>query len=405
MSKSRKDTKGRVLPPNVSQKSDGRYIWRKMIDGKQYSICENDLIELKKKIIQKEADIQNNVCRDLGKCTVNQYFDKYIELVEDIKPQTKQNYRNYWKWYIRESRIGKMQLGKVRNSDIVELYKELGDKLAYSTIKYVDSILKNMFECAMYDDRLIPDNPCKRAMSKIKKTESEEREALTEEQQSLFIDYTSKDRAYSVYLPLFTVMLGTGCRIGEVLGLRWCDIDMENGIISINHTLSYKSVGNGKHDYFISTTKSKSGNREIPMLPEVRKALINQKKYKSLIGISNDFEVDGYSDFVFTSKKGKPYTQEQVNRVIRGIIDKINLGEKKLADKEGREYVEFPRISAHVLRHTFCTRFCENETNVKIIQAIMGHSKIETTMNIYSHATAEKKKDSMNNLIGKIKIS
>ena len=59
----------------------------------------------------------------------------------------------------------------------------------------------------------------------------------------------------------------------------------------------------------------------------------------------------------------------------------------------------------HNLRHTFCTRFCENETNIKVIQEIMGHSDIGTTMNIYAEATEAKKRESFDNLEGKIKIS
>ena len=63
-----------------------------------------------------------------------------------------------------------------------------------------------------------------------------------------------------------------------------------------------------------------------------------------------------------------------------------------------------PHLSAHTFRHTFCTRFCENETNVKMIQAIMGHADIATTMNIYADATEKKKKETMENLEGKIRI-
>ena len=79
--------------------------------------------------------------------------------------------------------------------------------------------------------------------------------------------------------------------------------------------------------------------------------------------------------------------------------------ETVLADQEGRDPVLIRHFSAHNLRHTFCTRFCENERNIKVIQEIMGHADIETTMNIYAEATKEKKKESFSNLEGKIKIS
>ena len=81
-----------------------------------------------------------------------------------------------------------------------------------------------------------------------------------------------------------------------------------------------------------------------------------------------------------------------------------NEQEEKKKKKEKRNPVIIRYFSVHNLRHTFCTRFCENETNIKVIQDIMGHSDISTTMNIYAEATDSKKKESFKNLQGKIKI-
>ena len=80
----------------------------------------------------------------------------------------------------------------------------------------------------------------------------------------------------------------------------------------------------------------------------------------------------------------------------------FNKEETARAKKEGREPELMVDFSCHVLRHTFCTRFCENETNLKVIQDIMGHADITTTMQIYAEATKEKKQEIMANLEGKI---
>ena len=93
-----------------------------------------------------------------------------------------------------------------------------------------------------------------------------------------------------------------------------------------------------------------------------------------------------------------------INRVIDRIVKEHNKQEKMLAEQEGREPLIIPHFSVHNLRHTFCTRFCENETNIKIIQEIMGHADITTTMDIYNEATKEKKKESFAGLEGKIKV-
>lgn len=97
--------------------------------------------------------------------------------------------------------------------------------------------------------------------------------------------------------------------------------------------------------------------------------------------------------------------QHSVNRAIDRICAAYIEDETVLADQEGRDPVLIRHFSAHNLRHTFCTRFCENERNIKVIQEIMGHADIETTMNTYAEATKEKKKESFSNLEGKIKIS
>ena len=91
-----------------------------------------------------------------------------------------------------------------------------------------------------------------------------------------------------------------------------------------------------------------------------------------------------------------------MNQALHRIQSTYNKGETELARKEKREPVLLPKFSCHHLSHTFCTRFCENETNLKVIQEIMGHADIQTTMDIYAEATEEKKQEVVNSLQGKI---
>lgn len=402
----RKDNKGRVLPTNVSQKSDGRYIWRKTIKGKQYVLTENDLLELKKKITQKEADIQNGLYCELEKSTLNQWFYQWLEMYKsNVKPITKENYKNYWKWYVEESKVGKMKLGALKRIHIVELYRYLLDnkKLAMGTIKYIHSLINNCIQDAI-EDKLLVYNPCISALNKVERGDEKKREALTLKQQEMFVNFIAQSDKYKMHLPLFSFMLGTGCRIGETIGMTWKDIDMKKEIIFVNHTLSYKKLGE-KHRFFITSPKTKNSVREIPIIKDLKTQLNNQRKMQFMLGIPKDYEVDGYTDFVFTTNTGKPYTEEAVNSFIKRIIKACNKEEEERAKKENRDAELLPNFSAHVLRHTFCTRFCETESNIKVIQQIMGHSRIDTTMNIYTHVTKEAKKETMQKLNGKIKIS
>ena len=98
------------------------------------------------------------------------------------------------------------------------------------------------------------------------------------------------------------------------------------------------------------------------------------------------------------------YLPSAVNRAIERARVAYNKEEVNKAEKEDRELLIIPHFSAHNLRHTFCTRFCENESNLKIIQSIMGHTDIRTTMDVYAEATQEKKQEIVANLQGKIII-
>ena len=92
------------------------------------------------------------------------------------------------------------------------------------------------------------------------------------------------------------------------------------------------------------------------------------------------------------------HNPQALNRVIKRITEDYNTAEVVRAKREKREPILIPHFSCHHLRHTFCTRFCENETNVKVIQSVMGHADISTTLNIYAEATDRAKKESFENL-------
>jgi integrase len=111
-----------------------------------------------------------------------------------------------------------------------------------------------------------------------------------------------------------------------------------------------------------------------------------QKEY----GFST-FEVEGYTNFVFTNRFDRVYNPSTVNRAIERIRTSYNADEVVKAAKEHREPIIIPHFSCHHIRHTFCTRLCECESNLNVIQDIMGHADIQTTMNIYAEATKQAK--------------
>ena len=406
MAKSRKDNKGRVLLRGESQRSqDMRYIYTYQDPfGKRKYIYANDLVELRKKEDMLKRDQLDGLdVYVAGNATVNYVFDRYISMKHDIRKTTKANYEYTYDHFVRKE-FGKKLICNVKYSDVRYFYYHLLNNLhlSPSTVDNVHSVLHPTFQMAVRDN-IIRNNPSDGVMAEIKKKSGRRnsvRHALTVEQERAYLNFLKTHPGYSHWHPLFTVLFGTGCRIGEVTGLRWQDLDFENRTRSINHGLvcySEESAGKRKARIGISYPKTEAGIRIIPMLEEVQNAFKAVYREQMKTGF-NETVVDGMQGFVFKNRYGNVMTHQSINDAIKRIVSDYNAAEEVAAKKEHRKPVLLPMFSCHYTRHTFCARFCENETNIKVIQAIMGHADISTTMDIYAEVTEAKKRESIDKL-------
>ena len=420
--KKRKDARGRNLKDGELQQADGRYKYQYMdANGKRKAVYSWRLLptdrtppgtredlSLREKEDEIEADRQDGIDgKAARKITLSEMFDVYMAGKVNLKQSTRTNYLYMYDHNVRDE-IGGKTLQSIKYSDIKRFYNSLISDKGFkpNSMEIIHTILHPVFTLAVRDG-YIRVNPTDGVMAEIKKShnwEKSKRHALTLEEQAAFIGFLSTSEMYGHWLPMFTVSLGTGCRVGELIGLRWQDCDFKNGTISINHNLIYRQQEGGRMELHITTPKTSAGCRTIPMLDEVRKALYQQRLMQFQTG-HKSVTVDGYTGFVFTNRFGDVYTPHLINRTIERIYKTYNALETSQAAQEGREPVLIRHFSVHNLRHTFCTRFCENETNIKVIQEIMGHSDVSTTMNIYAEATEAKKKEAFESLEGKIKIS
>lgn len=422
MAEKRKDKKGRILRDGENQMQDGRYRYQ-YIDssGKRCAVYSWRLVEtdttpkgkretesLREKIKKINRDLEDGIKTSLhNKTTLNDMFDLYMSGKQELKQSTRGNYNYMYTKYVRDT-LGKRKIVSIKYSDVKSFYNSLIHENGFkpNSMEIINTILHPVFTLAVRDG-VIRTNVTDGVISEIKKShnwEKPKRHALSIEEQEAFINFVANSETYNHWLPLFTVFLGTGCRVGEIIGLRWKDCDFENRIISINHNLIYRQQENGNCEMHITTPKTNAGCRTIPMLDEVRRALLQERKEQMKNGFSTT-EIDGYKGFCFTNRFGYVHNPMTINRAIKRIYTAYNQQETELAKNEHREPLLIRHFSVHNLRHTFCTRFCENETNIKVIQDIMGHSDISTTMNVYAEATQNKKRESFNNLQGKIKIS
>lgn len=158
------------------------------------------------------------------------------------------------------------------------------------------------------EDEYLRYNPSDNALKELKRAhnnDSEKRRALTVPESDLFENFLTQEGQYHRWYPIFTVMLWTGMRMGEITGLRWYDIDLEEETINVNHTLVYfDSGGSERCGFAVNTPKTKAGERTIPMLPKVKEAFMMVKAYQDEIGLKCNAVVDGYTNFIFINRFG-----------------------------------------------------------------------------------------------------
>ena len=394
----RKDKKNRVLKEGEYQRSCGTYEfkWRDKSGGR-HSISAVTLEELREKELDVLRDVLDGVKADKNNLTINDLYNSWVQLKRGLKDNTFSNYKYMYTMFV-EPDFGKRKIVDLKRSDIRSFYNYLADErhVQINTIDCIHTVLHQVLELGVEDDYLRY-NPSDNALKELKKARNFEvtkRRALTVPEQELFEAYLSKQGQYHRWYPIFIIMLWTGMRVGEVTGLRWCDIDLEDDTISVNHTLVYYDKRNDERCTFaINTPKTAAGERIIPMLPKVKEAFLMEKQYQEECGLESRAVVDGYRDFIFINRFGNVQHQGTLNKALSRIVRDCNF---EILDKpHKKDTVILPKFSNHSLRHTFTTRMCEAGVNLKVMQEILGHADAETTMDIYAEATKELKKSEL----------
>ena len=418
MAKKRQDKNRTVLRSGeMYRESDGRYSYRWTDStGKRHETYAKSLEALRKKESKIAKDIADDIKAEAQSITLNQIYKIWKDVKRGLKNTTFQNYCYMYDTFVFDS-FGKKRIAAIKKSDVKRFYNTLAEEreLSASTIDSIHTVIHQLFGPAV-EDNYIRANPSDDALRELKKAQefsSEKRYALTQDQEKAFLEFIQKKPKYRHWYPVFAVMISTGLRVGEITGLRWQDIDLENSVIDVNHTLVYYShrivkPGEKKGCYFaINSTKTPASKRKIPMLDSVKQAFLMEKQYQREAEIKCQVTIDGYTDFIFVNRFGNTQHQGTLNKAIRRIVRDYNMEaveENAKRKKRGsKEMVMLPSFSCHSLRHTFATRMCEKGVNIKVIQDVMGHTDISTTMNIYTDATKDLKTQAFNILNEELK--
>ena len=390
--KKRFDRDHRILHRGELQRRDGRYEY-KWTDffGRRHSVYAKDLDTLRIKEEKLELDRLEGIKVPPSRLTIEDLYETWIKLKRGIRPSTRSNYIYTFDSLIRPI-IGKKLVTKIKRSDVKAYYVLLLEErgISIGTVDNVHTILHQIFQFAVDDDYLRK-NPTDHALKEIKLSynlKGMKRNALSLRHEVNFLDYLFNNDQYFRWYPTFFIMANTGLRVGELTGLRWCDIDLDKMIIDVNHGLVYYNHRDGTGCGFsIHSPKTNNGTRLIPMTQAVKEAFLMEKVYQETIGIKSLDEIDGYKDFIFINYRGHVQNQHMLNRALHSIIRSYNSRKPHMNKLVPVDIL--PEFSCHVLRHTFATRMFEAGASAKYVQSIMGHSEVQTTLDIYVDVSYE----------------
>ena len=385
---SRRDKKGRKLNIGESQRADGRYFYSYRKDDKELFLYSWTLVDtdpwpvgkrpdksLRTKIAELKNREESGIKKDADKITVKAIIDTYINLrTPVVRKNTVRNYESE-RNRIANTGIYMKRIGELDLLTCKEWALELkASGLAYDTIKKTVSLLKSALDIAVENDWLVK-NPCDFKLSKcIGKGTAEKRYPLNETWKEKYLDFVFQSKTYDYYYDCIYVLLNTGMRISEFCALTKQDINFKKGFISVTKQLLISS-GDGR---YIETTKTCNSVRKIPIKDGVRKIL--KKKIREISSRTDNPTLDGYKNFLFLSKCDTLMDSRVWGKIFRRIYAEFK---KEYPEYEKQD--EYSPITAHILRHTFCTDLVKAHVDEKTITSIVGHSSFKTTMDIYTY--------------------
>lgn len=373
-----KDLKGKELGVGISQRKDGLYTAR-FTDksGKRKQRYFKKLQECRNWLADAQFENEHGGINACGDMTVDAWFEYWINNVkcENIRYNTRRNYIQRYENNIKPI-IGNMPLNNVKPLHCQNVLNQMAGEYANSTIGQSRITMCVLFESAV-ENGMLSKNPITKAVRCASGRKSKDRGALTIEEQSAFIRAIKGGSNYNQYV----LVLQTGLRVGELTALKWSDIDFEKRVLHVSRSMEYV---HSECSWKTGMTKSKSGNRDIPLTKEA--VLVLKKQRKKIDGmklVSMEF-----SGHVFLNRNGEPTKRSSYNKDLSRTAEKIGI----------------KPFSMHTLRHTFATRCIEAGMKPKTLQAIMGHSDISTTMNMYVHVTEHERVREVEQIEGMLKL-
>ena len=360
-----KDLKGKELGRGLAQQKDGLYVGN-FVDklGKRRVKRFKKLQECRKWLDEAKYIDEHSSITEANNMIVDAWFEYWISIKEKtVRPNTVRNYRERYQKNISKV-IGKMMLVDVKPIHCQKIFSDMADEGYKTTTMYQTRIaLFNMLEFAKENDIIIH-NPCKKSVRSDMGKPSDKKEALEIAEQQTFLEYAEGQS----YENQYRFILQTGLRTGELVGLKWEDIDFDKKTMTISRSMEFRhSTGVWR----VGEPKSSSGYRTIPLTNEAIRILKDQKIKNSRLKVT---PIE-WREYVFLCRKGTPIKNSTYDTALYKICNKAGI----------------KPFAMHILRHTFATRCIEGGMKPKTLQKILGHSNSGITMNLYVTTTDDEK--------------
>ncbi len=359
---------------NIRKRKDGRWEGRYTAGtspetGKQIfkNVLGKTQSEVKEKLKKALADSQKLDLAKQGKYTVGTWMDAWFENVAKIKvrPSSHQTYRGYIDNHIKPN-IGNIPLEKLTTMELQKLYRKLltsgrverieAEKqpkgLSAKTVRNINQVISSAMDLAVAQ-KIILENPTNACS--LPRVEHKEMHTISSEQLQAFLEEAKRSDVYEMYY----IELSTGLRRGELLGLKWEDIDMQQGIIRVRRQISRID---GK--IVEAPLKTKNSYRTVTISPQAIEVLKAQK-------------VKTNDQYVFPSPNGGPISPDSVNNMLKRVLERAGI----------------PKVRFHDLRHTFATLALQNGVDIKTVSGMLGHFSAGFTLDTYAHVTTAAQKE------------
>lgn len=306
------------------------------------------------------------------------YFDTYTKY---LSPTTVTNYKRLYtsnKSYCIKNYFGKYKMKDISRRMVQQYVNTLSDNVSSKTVREYIFWLNSVFNAAISEDIIKPENNPAVHMKLPPKTKAPI-EAYTVDEVNKLLTLSKND-------DINHIVIGLGClaglRRGEMLGLRWKDVDL-NGENPVIHIVQTRVVAGGIE--YIKPPKTKAGKRDIPVpkaLVQILKNAELQYKANKLKG-GKDFIDSGY---VITKSNGEAYRPDGVSIHYERFMYKV------------KEEHNIPYKSLHKLRHSYATLLIDGGANPKVVQKNLGHEDISMTLGTYAHAYSERQRNEVDKL-------